>query len=121
MRDLHEMVVETLCLLLAGALVSLPVTARASTPAAAGAALEQLGTSPAEADARVAALDDTELASLATDLEEQPAGADPSGEDVAIAFVITAGVVFIVLIITDATGVTDIFPWVRKPGQRRHH
>ena len=120
MRSLHTIVINTLCLLLAGALVTLPVTVRAATPVAtARVALENLGVSPAEAQARVEALDDAELAALGTDLEEQPAGADPSGEDIAVAFVITAGVVFIVLIITDATGVTDIFPWVRKPGERR--
>ena len=119
MRGAREIVVNTLCLLLAGALVSLPATVRAA-PQAAGSAveLERLGVSPAEAQARVAALDDTELTSLATDLDGQPAGGDNAG-DVAVAFLVITGVVFIVLIITDATGVTDIFPWVKKPGERR--
>ncbi len=109
-----------LCLLLAGALVSLPVSVRAAPPSeAAVVKLVELGISPAEARARVAALDDTELAALATDPETQPAGGDSDSADVAVAFLVITGVVFIVLIITDATGVTDIFPWVKKPGERR--
>jgi hypothetical protein len=120
MRGAREIVVNTLCLFLAGALVSLPATVRAA-PQAAGSAveLERLGVSPAEAQARVAALDDSELEALATDLDGQPAGGDSDSGDVAVAFLVITGVVFIVLIITDATGVTDIFPWVKKPGERR--
>jgi hypothetical protein len=119
MRGTRGIAVNTLCLLLAGALVSLPVTVRAAPQAeSASASLEKLGVSPAEAQARVAALDDAELAALATDLDKQPAGGNDA-EEVAVTFLILTAVVFITLIITDATGVTDIFPWVKKPGQRR--
>lgn len=119
MPQLRGFVVHALCLLLAGALVSLPVSVRAAPQTEiAVAKLVQLGVSPDEAQARVAALDDAELAALATDPASQPAGGDSDSADVAVAFLVITGVVFIVLIITDATGVTDIFPWVKKPGER---
>jgi len=120
MRDARGIAVHALCLLLAGALVSLPVSVRAAPQTEiAVAKLVELGVSPVEAQARVAALDDTELATLAIDPATQPAGGDNDAGDVAVAFLVITGVVFIVLIITDATGVTDIFPWVKKPGERR--
>jgi hypothetical protein len=62
--------------------------------------LEQYGVDPAETDARLAALTDQELDKLATDLENMPAG----GSVLAV-----VGVVFIVLLILELTGVTDIF------------
>ncbi|MEX2208008.1 MAG: PA2779 family protein [Myxococcota bacterium] len=119
MRVVRGFAVHALCLVLAGALVSLPVSARAAEPHSelAVAKLVELGVSPEEAQARIAALDDAELAALATNLESQPAGGK-DGADVAVAFLVITGIVFITLIITDATGVTDIFPWVKKPGQR---
>jgi hypothetical protein len=62
--------------------------------------LEQYGVDPAETDARLAALTDPELEQLATDLENMPAG----GSVLAV-----VGVVFIVLLILELTGVIDIF------------
>jgi hypothetical protein len=62
--------------------------------------LEQYGVDPAETDARLAALTDQELDKLATDLENMPAG----GSVLAV-----VGVVFIVLLILELTGVIDIF------------
>ena len=62
--------------------------------------LEQYGVDPAETDARLAALTDQELDKLATDLESMPAG----GSVLAV-----VGVVFIVLLILELTGVIDIF------------
>jgi hypothetical protein len=119
MRAVRGFAVHALCLVLAGALVSLPVSVRAApqSEVAVGKLIE-LGVSPEEAQARIDALDDAELAALATNLESQPAGGSGSA-DVAVAFLVITGVVFIVLIITDATGITDIFPWVKKPGERR--
>jgi len=120
MRVVRGFAVHALCLALAGALVSLPVSVRAAPQSeVAVAKLVELGVAPHEAQARVEALDDTELAALATNLESQPAGGDSDSADVAVAFLVITGVVFIVLIITDATGITDIFPWVKKPGQRK--
>jgi hypothetical protein len=62
--------------------------------------MEQLGVEPAEAMARVDALTDRELETLADHLDELPAG----GSLLAL-----FGVVFIVLLILELVGVTDIF------------
>jgi len=58
------------------------------------------GVDPAEVDARIAALTDAEVATLATRLEGAPAGGD------ALAVI---GIVFVVLMILEFTGVIDIF------------
>ena len=84
------------------------VTDRAATVADIQAALaredvreelERLGVDADHAAARVAALNDQELALLAENLEELPAGGLLS----------TIGVVFVVLLILELTGVIDIF------------
>ena len=59
-----------------------------------------LGVEPAQLDARVAALTDAELSTLAGQMNELPAGAD------ALAVI---GIVFLVLLILEAVGVIDIF------------
>jgi len=59
-----------------------------------------LGVDPAEVEARVAALTDSELRMLAGKVAEAPAGAD------ALAVI---GIVFLVLLILEAVGVIDIF------------
>ncbi len=59
-----------------------------------------LGVDPTEVEGRLAALSETELATLATNLEQAPAGGD------ALAVI---GVVFVVLLILEFTGVIDIF------------
>lgn len=59
-----------------------------------------LGVDPAEVDGRLAALSDSELALLAEQLEQAPAGGD------ALAVI---GIVFLVLMILEFTGVIDIF------------
>lgn len=64
------------------------------------AQLEQFGVDPAQAAARAAALDDAELAQLADRMESAPAGGD------ALAVI---GIVFVVLLILDYTGVVKIF------------
>jgi hypothetical protein len=58
------------------------------------------GVSPDEVDARIAALSTEELHMLSTQLDELPAG----GSLLAV-----VGVVFVVLLILDATGVTNVF------------
>ena len=58
------------------------------------------GVSPAEVDARIAALGTEELQILATNLDELPAG----GSVLAV-----IGAVFVVLLILDVTGVTNVF------------
>jgi hypothetical protein len=59
-----------------------------------------LGVEPAQVEARVAALTDAELSTLAGQMNELPAGAD------ALAVI---GIVFLVLLILEAVGVIDIF------------
>lgn len=67
------------------------------------------GISPEEAKARVNALSDAEVMVLEKRLDQLPAGADSLGTVVfALLFV------FVVLLITDILGYTDVFPFVRK-------
>jgi hypothetical protein len=62
--------------------------------------LGALGLEAAQVEARVAAMTDAELRGLAGQLETLPAGAD------VLAII---GIVFLVLLILEAVGVTDIF------------
>ena len=61
---------------------------------------ESLGVDPTQVEARVAALTDAELRTLAGQMQDMPAGAD------ALAII---GIVFLVLLILEAVGVVDIF------------
>ena len=63
-------------------------------------AMERLGVDPADADARIASLSDAELLRMQGELDRLPAGGD------AIAVI---GVVFLVLLILELVGVTNIF------------
>ena len=63
-------------------------------------AMLRLGADPLQADARVASLSDVELMKLQGQLDRLPAGGD------ALAVI---GIVFIVLLILELTGVTNIF------------
>lgn len=62
--------------------------------------LERLGVDSADARERVAALNDQELMLLADRLEELPAGGD---------LLAIVGITFIVILILELVGVTDIF------------
>ena len=62
--------------------------------------LEHYGVDPVAANERIAALTDQELAQLATDLENLPAGGD---------LLAVVGIVAIVLLILELVGVIDIF------------
>lgn len=64
------------------------------------AQFESLGVAPAQVEARIAALTDAELRTLAGQMGELPAGAD------ALAVI---GIVFLVLLILEAVGVIDVF------------
>jgi hypothetical protein len=70
------------------------------------AQMQALGVDPDTARARVAALSDDEIASLADQLDQLPAG----GSDVLTAVV----VVFLILVILDLLGVTNIFPFTKS-------
>lgn len=61
----------------------------------------QLGVDPAQADGRVASLSDAELMQLQGQLDQLPAG----GESV----LVVVGIVFVVLLILELTGVINIF------------
>ena len=73
------------------------------------AQLQALGVSPEAAVARVGALSDTEVAELAGQIGDLPAGgADILG---------IAVFIFLVLLLTDILGYTNIFPFVKKTAQ----
>lgn len=65
------------------------------------AQLVALGVNPADATARIAALSDAELNLMNEKLDQLPAGGD--------SFLAVIGIVFVVLLILEITGVTDIF------------
>lgn len=64
------------------------------------AGLVSLGVDPAQVEARLAALTDAEVATLAERLGDAPAGGD---------LLAVVGIVFVVLIILEVTGTIDIF------------
>ena len=72
-------------------------------------ALRAQGVSAEEAKARVDALSDAEAVRLVEKLEQLPAGGGALGTVIGAALV-----VFIVLLITDILGYTDVFPFVNK-------
>jgi hypothetical protein len=65
------------------------------------ASLVALGVAPAQAAARAAALSDAELAQVAAEVRTLPAGGD--------SLLAVIGILFVVLLILELTGVTDIF------------
>lgn len=67
-------------------------------------ALVKQGVDLDEVDARVAALSDAEAQQMATQLEEMPAGAGVVGALFAV---------FIILLVTDILGLTDVYPFTR--------
>ncbi len=69
------------------------------------AKMQALGVDPDAARARVGALSDDEVARLAEQMDQLPAG----GADV-LGVVL---VIFIILLITDILGVTKVFPFVK--------
>jgi len=94
---------------LVGTLQAVETTTRAQDLATVNAALARadvrakfvdLGVNPAEVDARVAALTDSELRSLADRVDQMPAGGD---------VLAVIGLVFVVLMILEFVGVIDIF------------
>ena len=69
------------------------------------AGLAERGLSVEQAQARVQAMSDDEVASLAGRIDQAPAGGDILG----VAFTI-----FIILLITDILGLTKVFPFTRS-------
>ncbi len=72
------------------------------------AGLIGLGVDPAQAAARVAGLSDAEIRDIAGRIDQLPAGQDFGGSIIGAALV-----VFLVLLVTDILGLTDVFSFVR--------
>jgi hypothetical protein len=70
--------------------------------------LAALGVDPNEADMRVAALSDDEISRIAGELDQLPAG-----EGLLTSLAILAGVILLVLVITDVAGITNVFTFIR--------
>ena len=84
--------------------------ARASLAAALNRAdvqaeLQRYNINPADAQARIAALSDAEVASVAHQIDSLPAGGD--GIVGALVFI------FVLLLVTDILGLTKVFPFTR--------
>ena len=71
--------------------------------------LRRMGVDPAEADRRVAVMSDVEIQRIAKKIDETPAGQGAAGA--VIGAIVT---IFIILLITDLLGLTDIFPFVKR-------
>ncbi|WP_420473977.1 PA2779 family protein [Noviherbaspirillum sp. ST9] len=69
------------------------------------AQLEKMGVDKTEAQARVAAMNDEEVAAMAGRIDSLPAGGDILG---AIVFV------FVLLLVTDILGLTKVYPFTRS-------
>jgi hypothetical protein len=72
-------------------------------------ALISQGIDPDEAKARVDSLSDSEVIKVADKIEQLPAGRGAFG-----ALIGAALIVFIVLLLTDILGFTDVFPFVKS-------
>jgi hypothetical protein len=72
------------------------------------AQMRDLGISPAEAEARVAALSDAEIDKIAGHIDELPAGQGVG------AIIGAAVLIFIILLITDLLGLTHVFGFTKK-------
>lgn len=68
--------------------------------------LEKMGVSRTDAQARVAALTDTEAVTVASQIDSLPAG----GDGILGALVL----IFVVLLVTDILGLTKVFPFTRS-------
>jgi cytochrome c1 len=66
------------------------------------------GLDPKEAQARIDGLSDAEVNDIANKLDQLPAGG------VLGTILIIAFLVFLILLLTDIAGYTDIFPFVKK-------
>ncbi len=73
------------------------------------AEIQSLGLAPNETEARVAALSDDEIRAIADRIDTLPAGQGAVGAVVGAALI-----VFIVLLITDLAGLTDVFSFTKK-------
>jgi hypothetical protein len=70
--------------------------------------MQAMGVNPDEAAARVAVMTDAEVQQVAAGIDTLPAG-----QGVAEALIGAALLIFIILLVTDLMGVTDVFPFVK--------
>ena len=70
--------------------------------------LAAMGVDPVEAETRVAALSDAEISRIAGELDTLPAG-----EGILTSIAIGAGVIFLILVITDIAGITNVFSFIK--------
>ncbi len=71
--------------------------------------MRKMGVDPNEAATRVAVLSDVEIQRIAAKIDQTPAGQG------AVSAVVGAIVlIFLILLITDLLGLTDVFPFVKK-------
>ena len=68
-----------------------------------------LGVDPNEAAARVAALSDVQVREIAGQLDQLPAGQSAVGAVLGAILII-----FLILLVTDLLGLTDVVPFVRR-------
>lgn len=74
--------------------------------------MRKMGVDPDEAAARVAVLSDVEIQRIAAEIDRSPAGQSAVG-----AVVGAVVLIFLILLITDLLGLTDVFPFVKKSGR----
>ena len=72
-------------------------------------ALISQGIDPQEAKNRIASLTDEEAQRVADQLEQLPAGGD-----FLVTLLVIVFLIFVILLLTDIAGYTDIFPFVKK-------
>jgi hypothetical protein len=72
------------------------------------------GADPAQVQARVDSLTDQEVQTLAAKIDKMPAGGDVLDFDLGDA-VDLAVLVFLILLITDILGLTNVYPFVKHP------
>ena len=73
--------------------------------------ITSLGVNPDEAARRVQSLSDAEVATIVDRMDQ-----DPAGQGVVVFLVATILIIFLILIITDLLGVTDVFPFIDSLG-----
>ncbi|MBE9555845.1 MAG: PA2779 family protein [Proteobacteria bacterium] len=71
--------------------------------------MRKMGVDPDEAKRRVAVMSDVEIQRVAARIDETPAGQSAAG-----AIVGAVVLIFIILLVTDMLGLTDIFPFVKR-------
>lgn len=75
--------------------------------------MRKMGVDPDEAKRRVAVMSDVEIQRVAARIDETPAGQSTVG--VVVGAVV---LIFIILLVTDMLGLTDIFPFVKRNNNR---